>query len=93
MAIDSISNVLDPATAARVERLALAVERSEESIVREAVEEYVERAERREEFLRAGVAALEHYRTTGLHVTQDELEEWIEKAETSEDARPPECHI
>jgi len=81
-----------PETTARLQRLASAVHRTSDSIVEEAVEEYVARAEEREEFLQSGVAAYEHYRATGLHVTGDEMDAWMLKVEAGEDAPPPECH-
>lgn len=83
----------DPAINERVERLAEARHRSKESILRDAVEEYVSRSEKREEFRLATLAAAEHYRTTGLHVTQEEADEWMMKLEAGEDIPPPECHV
>jgi predicted transcriptional regulator len=84
---------LDPVTTERVQRLAVARHRSSDEILREAVEEYVSRAEKREEFRQAALAVAEHYDMTGLHLTQEEMEEWMLKVEAGEDAPMPECHV
>jgi predicted transcriptional regulator len=83
---------LDPQTAERVQRLAAAKHRTVDSLLREAVEDYISRAEAQEEFLAAGIAAAAHYDATGLHVTQEEMEEWIDRLVAGEDAPPPQCH-
>ena len=83
---------LDSELAERVQRLAVAKQRTADAIVREAVEEYISRAEAREEFLQAGSAAAAHYDATGLHVTHEEIEEWVDKLVAGEDAAPPQCH-
>jgi predicted transcriptional regulator len=38
------------------------------------------------------IAAWEHYQATGLHLTQEEVDEWLVKLEAGEDADPPACH-
>ena len=93
MAASVVNLQLDPAIHERVERLAEAKHLSKESILREAVEDYLMRAEKREEFRQAAIASWEHYQATGLHVTGEEMEEWMLKIEAGEDAPPPECHV
>jgi predicted transcriptional regulator len=61
-------------------------------IMREAVEEYVEREEKREQLRQDALAAWEHYRETGLHVTGSEADAWLKKLEAGKRAAPPECH-
>ena len=93
MAASAVNLHLDPSVNERVERLAEARHRSKESILCDAVEDYLARAEKREEFRAATLAAAEHYRTTGLHLTQQEAEEWMLRLEAGEDIPPPECHV
>lgn len=76
----------------RVQRLATARKRTPHWVMREAVTQYVEREEKREEFYRQGLAAWEHYRTTGLHVSAEEADAWLAKLEAGESAEAPECH-
>ena len=60
--------------------------------MREAVEQYVEREEKREQFRQDALAAWTHYQATGLHVTAEEADAWLAKLEAGKDAAPPECH-
>jgi predicted transcriptional regulator len=84
---------LDPEVMRRVDQLAVARSRSSDSIVREAIGEYLTRAEKREQFKRDAIAAWEDYQATGLHVTDEEFDEWVAKREAGEDAPPPKCHV
>jgi predicted transcriptional regulator len=77
----------------RVRRLASARQRTPDSLMAEAIEQYVERQEKREQFRLETLAASERYRTTGLHLTDEEVDNWITSLENGEDAAPPECHV
>ena len=61
--------------------------------MREAVEQYVSREERREQFLRDGLAAWNDYQSTGLHATAEEADAWLAKFEAGEDAETPGSHV
>jgi len=52
----------------------------------------MERDVRREQFRRDTLAAWEHYQQTGLHLTAEEVDEWLVKLEAGEEAEPPEAH-
>ena len=49
--------------------------------MREAVEQYVEREEKREQLRQDALAAWADYQTTGLHVTAKEADAWLAKLE------------
>jgi predicted transcriptional regulator len=83
---------LDTAIKDRVRRLAAARRRSPHWLMREAIEEYVEREEKSEQFRQDALAAWAHYQTTGLHVTAEEADAWLAKLEAGKDAAPPKCH-
>jgi predicted transcriptional regulator len=83
---------IDPELKERVRRLAELRRRSPHWVMREAVEEYVSREEKREELRRDALAAWDHYQTTGLHVTGEEADAWLTKLQAGEDAEAPECH-
>ena len=83
---------LDSELKARVQRLAAARRRSPHWVMREAVEQFVEREEKREQLRRDALAAWSHYQTTGLHATAEEADAWLAKLEAGEDAEAPECH-
>ncbi len=46
----------------------------------------------RDQFDKETLAAWKDYKTTGLHSTEEEVDESIAKLEAGEDAELPECH-
>jgi predicted transcriptional regulator len=83
---------LDAETAARLERLAQARRRPADWLMREAIEQYVEREERREQLREDALAAWTEYQATGRHVTAEEADAWLARLEAGEDAEPPLPH-
>ena len=83
---------LDSETKDRVRRLASARRRSAHWLMREAIEQHVEREEQRQQMRQDALAAWEDYRATGLHATAEEADVWLAKLEAGEDADPPICH-
>jgi predicted transcriptional regulator len=76
----------------RVQRLASARRRSAHWLkVREAIEQYVEREEKREQFRRDALAAWTHCQTTALHATAEEADVWLVNLEAGKDVAPPKC--
>lgn len=84
---------LDVKTKERVRRLASSRRRSPHWLMREAIEEYVEREEKREQFRQDALTAWAHYQTTGLHATAEEADNWLAKLEAGKDAAPPKCRV
>jgi predicted transcriptional regulator len=84
---------LDSELKERVQRLASARRRSAHWIMREAVEQFVDREEKRERFREDALAAWAHYQSTGLHATAEEADAWLAKLEAGEGAEAPECHL
>jgi predicted transcriptional regulator len=82
---------LDVEIKERVRRLASARHRSPHWLMREAIEEYVEREEKREQFRQDALTAWAHYQTTGLYATAEEADAWLAKLEAGKDAAPPKC--
>jgi predicted transcriptional regulator len=93
MATQSTTSLkLDDELKKKVQRLASARRRSTHWILREAVEEYVGREEKREKLRQDALAAWTHYQETGLYATAKEADAWLAKLEAGEDAEAPECH-
>ncbi|OHC82489.1 MAG: CopG family transcriptional regulator [Rhodospirillales bacterium RIFCSPLOWO2_12_FULL_67_15] len=88
-ALPTTSLKLDPATKARLRRLAGARRRSAHWLMREAIEQYIAREEARERLRRDALAAWSEYRATGRHVAADEADAWLKRLEAGEDAKPP----
>ncbi|WP_187364242.1 CopG family ribbon-helix-helix protein [Massilia genomosp. 1] len=84
---------LDADTRARLERLAESRRRTPHWMLREAIVQYVVREEKRETFRQDTLKAWEEYQATGLHVTADEADAWLQNLEEGNDIEPPECHV
>jgi predicted transcriptional regulator len=91
--LSTTSLKLDTAIKERVHRLASARRRSPHWVMREAVEQYVEREERLEQLRQEALAAWAEYQTTGLHVTAKEADAWLAKLEAGKHAAIPKCHV
>jgi predicted transcriptional regulator len=83
---------LDAEIESRLLRLAEARRQSADALMREAIEQYVEREERRQQLRHDALAAWTEYRATGRHVTADEADVWLARLEAGEDAEPPTPH-
>jgi predicted transcriptional regulator len=90
--LSTASLKLDSATKERIRRLASVRRRSPHWLMREAVEQYVEREEKREQLRQDALAAWAEYQTTGLHVTAGEADAWLAKLESGKHATVPKCH-
>lgn len=84
---------LDVGVKQRLKRLAEAQERSPHWLMKRAIEEYVDREEKRERLRKDLIAASDHYEETGLHLTAEEADAWLAKLENGEDVDAPECHV
>lgn len=76
----------------RLDHIAERQQRSAHWLMKQAISEYVERTERREQFARDADDALAEYDRTGLHLTHDEVESWFDKVLAGEKTDLPECH-
>jgi len=94
MAVTSTTSLkLDAEMKERVQKVATTQRRTAHWVMREAIEQYIEREEKREQYLRDGLAAWEDYQATGLHLTEEEVDTWLAKLAAGEDAELPECHV
>ena len=83
---------LDDELKGRAQHLAEIRRRSSHWIMREAIEQYVEREEKRESLRNETLNAWEEFQTTGLHVTAGEVEKWLSTWGTDGESTTPECH-
>lgn len=77
---------------ARMRMLAEQRRRPMHWLMREAIEQYVTREEQREAFRQEALDAWNHYRNTGLHVTDAEADAWLAELEAGNDVEPPASH-
>ena len=83
---------LDADTRTRIERLADVRQRSTHWMMRQAINEYVEREEKRESFREDTITAWQEFQETGLHATAAEVELWLASWGTENELPPPQCH-
>ena len=90
---DATAVALKPETLHRIEEIAKARHQTLDTVLSEAIEEYIERRESQSSLNRDTIEAWQSYQETGLHVTGDEVETWLAKLEAGESAPPPSCHL
>ena len=83
---------LDPKTKSRLKKLAKSRQRSAHWLMLQAIAQYVDREERREQFRRDALAAWTEFQAAGQHVTAAEADAWLARLENGEDAEPPRPH-
>jgi len=83
---------IDDQLKSRVQHLANLRRRSAHWIMREAIEQYVEREEARESFKQEALASWAEYQETGQHLTGDEVRAWLNRWGAEDEGTTPECH-
>lgn len=88
----SVSVNVDDELKYRIDKLALRQQRSSESLMQKALQDYVAREEKREAFQQEAIASLQEYKQTGLHLTGDEVSHWLSTWGTEQETVIPTCH-
>lgn len=83
---------LDDELQRRVQHLADLRRRSPHWIMHEAIRDYVEREEKRESFKQEAIASWEAYQETGLHLTGEEVRDWLGHWGSEGETEAPPCH-
>ena len=83
---------LDNELKSRIQHLADARHRSAHWIMCEAIREYVEREERREDFKQEALASWTAYQETGRHLSGQEVRDWLNTWGTDKETELPQCH-
>jgi predicted transcriptional regulator len=83
---------LDPSDRDRIAALAVVKKRTAHYLMKEAILEFVQREEARQNFIKAAEASFEHYKETGLHITLDEFSVWVDDAQKNPGAPIAACH-
>jgi predicted transcriptional regulator len=61
--------------------------------MQEAIAEYVDRQEKLDGLRQETVAALEEFQRTGMHLTAEEVDEWLTKIAAGQTVPLPKCHL
>jgi predicted transcriptional regulator len=83
---------LDPALQERVQHLATVRKRSAHWIMREAISDYVTREEAKESFKQDALASWKTYQETGLHLSGQEVKDWLNTWGQNKTSKRPDCH-
>ncbi len=83
---------IDDELKSRVQHLAGLKQRSAHWIMREAITQYVNREEARENLKQEALASWAEYQETGRHLTGSEVRGWLTKWGTEAETELPECH-
>jgi predicted transcriptional regulator len=83
---------LDDELKSRIQHLANLRHRSAHGIMREAIRDYVEREEGRENFKQEALASWTAYQETGQHLTGQEVRDWLNSWGTDKETKIPKCH-
>ncbi|AMJ59299.1 CopG family ribbon-helix-helix protein [Bosea sp. PAMC 26642] len=83
---------IDPKLKVRIRELAERQQRSAGSVIVEAIEQYVARAEARLGFQQEALESWRDFQETGLHLTFEEVSAWLDTWGTDAEGPPPPCH-
>jgi predicted transcriptional regulator len=83
---------IDDELKVRVQQIATLRQRSAHWIMREAIAQYVDREEARENFKQEALASWEQYQETGRHLTGKETRAWLNTWGTKAETKLPKCH-
>lgn len=83
---------IDDELKGRVQHLASLRQRSAHWIMREAIAEYVDREEARENFQQEALASWTAYQETGRHLTGKEVRTWLNLWGTGAETELPQSH-
>lgn len=83
---------LDEELKGRIQHLADLRQRSAHWIMCEAIRDYVEREEARENFKQEAVASWIAYQETGQHLTGQEVQDWLNTWGSDKETKIPRCH-
>ncbi len=84
---------LQTKTKERIQALESARKRTAHALILDALETFLEKEERREAWRQEGIRAHDDFHVTGLHVTGEEADAWLAKAESGHNAEMPEGHL
>lgn len=92
----NLSVKVDMGVKSELQRMAKARDRSVHYIMLQALDEYIakEKAEAaaKQAFYQRAEDSLLHMRETGLHVTHEEVTDWLESLKTDNPKPLPQCH-
>lgn len=87
-----VTITLDPPDQERLKALAESRHRQPQLIMKEAIRQYLDREEQRESFRREALDSWREYQANGLHLTGEEVSDWLDTWGTPTETGAPACH-
>lgn len=84
---------VDTSLKERLQAIALKHKRSAHSLAQEAVSIFVEKQEAKDKLNQQAMQAYNNYKTTGLHVSHEQLDTWLDTWGTDNEQAAPQCHV
>ena len=88
----SLAISLDTALQEKVQQMVALKHATLDSIVHQALCEYVEREEKKIAFQQEAMTAWQNFQQNGLHLTGDEVMNWLDLWGTDKEMEIPQCH-
>lgn len=88
----AVAITLDQETQERIKRLADSRQRTSHWLMKEAINQYLAREEKRAAMRHDAINAWSEYKETGIHASADEVTAWLETWGEENELPPPVCH-
>lgn len=88
----ALSIKLDDSMRNRIQALAADRQRTPHWIMKEAIRQYVETEEAKASLEKEALQSWQHFQETGLHLTGDEVQDWLKSWGTEQETDAPQCH-
>lgn len=83
---------LTPAEQSQIDHLAAAKQRKPHWIMKEALRQYLERETAAEQLRQESLKSWDEYVLTGLHVSEEQMNTWLDSWGSENETEPPPCH-
>jgi len=92
LAISPMSLRIESADREKLKKIAEREKRTAHSLATEAVKAFIDQKERDFAFNQSCLNSYNHFLETGLHVTEDEIDSWVDSLGTENELPIPACH-
>ena len=93
MSASQISIRIDTQTKERLSQIAHRQKRTSHALAAEALNVFIEQKEKEYLWNKSCIDSLNDFDETGLHVTQNEVDQWMDSWGTNNELPVPVCHI
>ena len=92
LAISPMSLRIESTDREKLRKIAAREKRTAHYLATEAVKAFIDKKERDYAFNQSCINSYNHFLETGLHVTEDEIDRWVDSLGTENELPIPTCH-